>query len=125
MTQNKTKKWSKKELKDFEKIILEKRDVVLHELEESKEAATILRTHKITNESQLEEIVAEIKIKTEQIQKIPITVNSGQLVEAGTLDSHAKSLYENITSLEISTEGFSQENFLKMKESLHNYRSEL
>ena len=36
MTQNKTKKWSKKELKDFEKIILETRDLVSHELEESK-----------------------------------------------------------------------------------------
>ena len=50
-------------------------------------------------------MIAEIKIKTKQIQKIPITVNSGQLVEAGTLDSHAKSLYENITALEKSTEG--------------------
>ena len=75
-----------------------------NDLEESKEAETILKTHKITDESQLEEIVAEIKIKTKQIQKIPITVNSGQLVEAATLDSHAKTLYESIASLEKSTE---------------------
>ena len=34
-------------------------------------------------------------------------------------------LYENITLLEKSTEGFNQENFLKMKESLHNHRNEL
>ena len=32
------------------------------ELEESKEAETILKTHKITDESQLQEIIAEIKI---------------------------------------------------------------
>jgi exonuclease SbcC len=110
------------ELKNERSTLLEK---LSDDLEESKEAATILKTHKITNELQLEEIIAEIKIKTKQIQKIPITVNSGQLVEAGTLDSHAKLLYENITLLEKSTEGFNQENFLKMKKSLDNYRSEL
>ena len=105
--------------------LIEKSEKLEDELEESKEAETILKTHKITDESQLEEIVAEIKIKTKQIQKIPITVNSGQLVEAATLDSHAKTLYESIASLEKSTEGFDQEAFLKMKESLHDYRNEL
>ena len=105
--------------------LIEKLEKLADELEESKEAETILKTHKITDESQLEEIVAEIKIKTKQIQKIPITVNSGQLIEAATLDSHAKTLYESIASLEKSTEGFDQEAFLKMKESLHDYRNEL
>ena len=105
--------------------LIEKLEKLGDELEESKEAETILKTHKITDESQLEEIVADIKIKTKQIQKIPITVNSGQLVEAATLDSHAKTLYESIASLEKSTEGFDQEAFLKMKESLHDYRNEL
>jgi exonuclease SbcC len=102
--------------------LIENSEKLGDELEESKEAETILKTHKITDESQLEEIVAEIKIKTKQIQKIPITVNSGQLVEAATLDSHAKTLYESIASLEKSTEGFDQEAFLKMKESLSDYR---
>ena len=59
------------------------------------------------------------------IRDRPITVNSGQLVDAGTLDSHAKSLYENITALEKSTKGFNQEEFLEMKESLHDSRSKL
>ena len=113
------------ELKNERSTLLEKSEKLSDYLEESKEAATILKTHKITNELQLEEIIAEIKIKTKQIQKIPITINSGQLVEAGTLDSHTKLLYENITLLEKSTEGFNQENFLKMKESLHNHRNEL
>ena len=106
-------------------MLLENLEKLSDDLEESKEATTILKTHKITNELQLEEIIAEIKIKTKQIQNIPITVNSSQLVEAGTLDSHAKLLYENITLLEKSTEGFNQENFLKMKKSLDNYRNEL
>ena len=86
-------------------------------LEESKKAETILSTYKIKNESQLDEIVAEIKMKTKQMQKIPLTVNSGQLVEAANLDSHAKTIYENIVSLEKSTKGFDQQEFLKNIES--------
>jgi len=82
-------------------------------LEESKKAETILSTYKIKNESQLDEIVAEIKMKTKQMQKIPLTVNSGQLVEVANLDSHAKTIYENIVSLEKSTKGFDQQEFLK------------
>jgi len=113
------------ELENEREVLSEKSENLSNDLEESKEAATILKTHKITKESQLEEMIAEIKIKTKQIQKIPITVNSGQLVEAGTLDSHAKSLYENITALEKSTKGFNQEAFLEMKESLHDSRSKL
>jgi len=86
-------------------------------LEESKKAETILSTYKIKNESQLDEIIAEIKMKTKQMQKIPLTVNSGQLVEAANLDSHAKTIYENIVSLEKSTKGFDQQEFLKNIES--------
>jgi len=84
-----------------------------HELEKAKKAETILSTHKIKNESQLDEIIAEIKMKIKQMQKIPLTVNSGQLVETTTLDSHAKTIYENIVSLETSTSGFDQQKFLE------------
>ena len=88
-----------------------------NDLEESKKAETILSTYKIKNESELDGIVAEIKAKVKQMQKIPITINSGQLVEAASLDSHAKTIYENIVSLEKSTSGFDQQEFLKNIES--------
>ena len=80
-------------------------DRITDDLEESKKAETILSTYKIKNESQLDEIIAEIKMKIKQMQKIPLTVNSGQLVEAASLDSHAKTIYENIVLLEKSTKG--------------------
>ncbi len=88
-------------------------DGLSDDLEESKKAETILSTYKIRNESQLDEIVAEIKMKIKQMQKIPLTVNSGQLVEVASLDSHAKTIYENIVSLEKSTMNFDQQEFLK------------
>jgi len=96
-----------------------------HELEKAKKAETILSTHKIKNESQLDEIIAEIKMKVKQMQKIPLTVNSGQLVETATLDSHAKTIYENIVSLETSTKGFDQQKFLENIQSRESSRHRL
>ena len=96
-----------------------------HELEKAKKAETILSTHKIKNELQLEKIIAEIKMKVKQMQKIPLTVNSGQLVETATLDSHAKTIYENIISLETSTKGFDQQKFLENIQSRESSRHRL
>ena len=96
-----------------------------HELEKAKKAETILSTHKIKNESQLDEIITEIKMKVKQMQKIPLTVNSEQLVETATLDSHAKTIYENILSLETSTKGFDQQKFLENIQSRESSRHRL
>jgi len=87
-----------------------------HDLEESKKAETILSTYKIKNESQLDEISAEIKAKVKQMQKIPLTIIPGQLIGVANLDSHAKTIYESIVSLEKSTSGFDQQEFLKNME---------
>ena len=95
------------------------------ELEKAKRAETILSTHKIKNELQLEKIIAEIKMKVKQMQKIPLTVNSGQLVETATLDSHAKTIYENIVSLETSTKGFDQQKFLENIQSRESSKHRL
>jgi len=121
------KKHIEDEIKEIEKKIenLENKkneleqniDSLSDNLEESKKAETILSTYKIKNESQLDEIIAEIKMKVKQMQNIPLTVNSGQLVEVANLDSHAKTIYENIVSLEKSTKGFDQQEFLKNIES--------
>jgi len=97
---------------------LEQNDVTLtNDLEEIKKAETILSTHKIKNESQLDEISAEIKAKVKQMQKIPLTIIPGQLVGVANLDSHAKTIYESIVSLEKSTINFDQQELQKNIES--------
>jgi len=97
---------------------LEQNDVsLMNDLEEIKKAETILSTHKIKNESQLDEISAEIKAKVKQMQKIPLTIIPGQLVGVTNLDSHAKTIYESIVSLEKSTSGFDQQELQKNIES--------
>ena len=121
------KKHIEDEIKEIEKKIeklenekeeLEQNDVSLtNDLEEIKKAETILSTHKIKNESQLDEIGAEIKSKVKQMQKIPLTIIPGQLVRVANLDSHAKTIYESIVSLEKSTSGFDQQELQKNVES--------
>nr|AIF00580.1 SMC domain-containing protein (sbcC) [uncultured marine thaumarchaeote KM3_136_A11] len=97
---------------------LEQNDVSFtNALEESKKAETILNTYKIKNESQLDEISAEIKAKVKQMQKIPLTIIPGQLVGVANLDSHAKTIYESIISLEKSTSDFDQQKLQKNIES--------
>jgi len=97
---------------------LEQNNISLtNDLEEIKKAETILSTHKIKNESQLDEISAEIKAKVKQMQKIPLTIIPGHLVGVANLDSHAKTIYESIVSLEKSTIGFDQQELQKNIES--------
>ena len=113
------KKTEKKieELKNEKDGLEQNIEKLIDDLDEAKKAETILSTYKIKNESQLDEIVSEIKMKVKQMQKIPLTVNAGQLVEAASLDSHAKTIYESIVSLEKSTKDFDQQEFRKNKES--------
>ena len=113
------------ELENEKDELEENIDSLTDDLEESKRAETILSTYKINNESQLDEIATEIKMKVKQIQKIPLTVNSGQLVEVASLDSHAKTIYENIVSLEKSTKGFDQQKFLENIQSRESSRHRL
>ena len=73
------------QLKDERHAFEQNLEKLSDNLEESKKAETILSTYKIKNELQLDEIIVEIKTKVQQMKKIPLTVNSGQLVEAANL----------------------------------------
>ena len=95
------------------------------ELKEAENADVKLKTHNISNETELEQIAETIKEKIKKIKEIPITINSGQLLEASTVDSHAKMKYEKILQIEKTTSGFDQEQFLAKKSELANNRQRL
>ena len=95
------------------------------ELKEAENADVKLKTHNISNESELEQIAETIKEKIKKIKEIPITINSGQLLKASTVDSHAKMKYEKILQIEKTTSGFDQEQFLAKKMELANNRQRL
>ena len=95
------------------------------ELREAENADIKLKTHNISTETELEEIAATIKEKVKKIKDIPITINSSQLLEASSIDTHAKMKYEKILQIEKTTRGFNQEEFLLKKKDLIQNRDRL
>ena len=95
------------------------------ELREAENADIKLKTHNISTETELEQIAATIKEKVKKIKDIPITINSGQLLEASSIDAHAKMKYEKILQIEKTTSGFNQEAFLLKKKDLIQNRDRL
>ena len=95
------------------------------ELREAENADIKLKTHNISTETELEQFAATIKEKVKKIKDIPITINSGQLLEASSIDAHAKMKYEKILQIEKTTSGFNQEEFLLKKKDLIQNRDRL
>jgi exonuclease SbcC len=59
------------------------------------------------------------------MQKIPITLNTGKLMEMSSIDSHAKVLYDKISLLEKETSGFNPKEFSNLKNSYEEKRRKL
>ena len=110
-----------KKQSELENLIQERTD----RLRKAENADVKLKTHNISNEAELELIAETVKEKIKKIKEIPITINSGQLLEASTIDSHAKMKYEKILQIEKTTSGFNQEQFIAKKSELVNNRQRL
>ncbi|MDA0755758.1 MAG: AAA family ATPase [Crenarchaeota archaeon] len=95
------------------------------EFKNAENADVKLKTHNISNETELEQIAESIKEKIKKIKEIPIIINSGQLLEASTVDAHAKMKYEKILQIEKTASGFNQEQFLIKKKELENNRQRI
>ena len=91
----------------------QKRKEFSEKLQSSRDAEATLRAHSINNKEDLMKIQEDVKIKKENIQKIPSI--GGSLIEISQIDSHAKIIFENITKLELETKGFDETEFLNLK----------
>ncbi|QDI89375.1 SMC family ATPase [Candidatus Nitrosopumilus sp. SW] len=122
----------KQELKSLqEQIILkekehqmynQKRKEFSEKLQFSRDAEATLRAHSISSKEQLDRIQEEIQIKKENIQKIPSNTN---LVEISQIDSHARTIFESISKLELETSGFDEHEFLNLKKNVNEKQMEL
>ncbi|MFB3096432.1 MAG: AAA family ATPase [Nitrosopumilaceae archaeon] len=101
-----------------------KRNDYSKKLQSALQAEATLRAHSIHNIKQIESIKQEISTKKNNIQKIP-SLDSGNLIEVASIDSHAKILYEEITKLEKETKGFVPDEFNRLKISIESKRGEL
>ncbi len=92
-------------------------------LQEATEAEATLKAHSIKDKTQLDQMRQEILQKKSSAQ-IPLNA-SGNLVEIGHLDSHAKTIYESITILENETKGFDEIQYWNLKSSIEEKQTEL
>lgn len=90
-------------------------------LQIARDAEATLRAHSINNKEELMKIQEDVKIKK---QRIPLTTN-GSLLEISTIDSHAKTIFENISKLEEETAGFDQQEFNSLKISINEKQMSL
>ena len=96
-----------------------------NELDKAKEATIVLAANSIENESQLQKLVESIKIKINKNQEIEIAINSGQLLEASSIDVTAEKMFSNIIQVEKDSEGFNHNEFQLKKENLAENRHRL
>ena len=88
-------------------------------------AESTLQAHSIKNSNELDVIKQKIQKQKNNMQKIPITLNSGMLMEVSSIDSHAKMLYDKIIQLEKETKGFNPKDFISLKNSFENQHRKL
>jgi exonuclease SbcC len=86
-------------------------------LQDSRNAEATLRAHSITSKEELIKIQEDVKTKKQNIQNIP--KDKENLSEISQIDTHAKTIFENITKLETETKGFDEYEFSKLKESIN------
>ncbi len=84
-----------------------------------------LRAHSINDKNEIYTLKKEISLQKITIQKIPININSGLLLEVASIDSHAKLLYEQIMELENETKNFNENSFSILRNSLEIKQQEL
>ena len=93
-------------------------------LQKAIDAEATLKAHSISSKEQLEKIKDEIKEKKTSVQKIPTSTNQN-LIEIAQIDSHSKFIFESISKLEKETQGFDEEQFMNLKNTINEKQTYL
>ena len=93
-------------------------------LQKAIDAEATLKAHSISSKEQLEKIKEEIKEKKTSVQKIPLSTNQN-IIEIAQIDSHSKFIFESISKLEKETQGFDEEQFRKLKNTINEKQMNL
>jgi exonuclease SbcC len=95
--------------------IIKEKNELSGRLKEAVLAQRTLDTHAIQRPEQIQQMKNEISIKKAQIQKVPAMDSSGLLVEAASIDTHARLLCEKIESLQKEISDFDPAEFSRLK----------
>ena len=96
----------------------DKKKIFSEKLQKAIDAEATLKAHSISSKEQLEKIKNEIKEKKISVQKIPSSTNQN-LIEIAQIDSNSKFIFESISKLEKETQGFDEEQFMKLKNTIN------
>jgi len=114
-----------KQLEHKQESYIKTRVELAENLKKARESEATLRAHSINDQKDLKKIQHEIQIKKVNVQKIPNSITTGNLVEVAQLDSRTKVLFETILQLEQETKGFEESEFIELKESISEKQDEL
>ena len=102
-------------LKEKERdMYTQKKKEFLEKVQKTRDAEATLRAHSINTKEELIEIQKETQI---QKAKLPM-MNNNDLKEISQIDDHSKVIFENILKLEVDTKGFSEKEFLNLKNTI-------
>ncbi|MCA9828183.1 MAG: SMC family ATPase [Nitrosopumilus sp.] len=102
----------------------EKRKEFTAKLQSARDAEATLRAHSINSKEELNKIEEDVKIKKQNIERIPI-ISKVNLLEISQIDSRAKTIFEHISKLESETKGFDEQEFLDLKKAVSQKQTEL
>ncbi|MDC0438132.1 AAA family ATPase [Nitrosopumilus sp.] len=99
----------------------QKKKEFLEKVQKTRDAEATLRAHSINTKEELMEIQKETQI---QKVKLPM-INNNDLKEISQIDDHSKVIFENILKLEVDTKGFSEKEFLNLKNIISEKQNSL
>ena len=109
-------------LKEKERdMYTQKKKEFLEKVQKTRDAEATLRAHSINTKEELMEIQKETQI---QKAKLPM-MNNNDLKEISQIDDHSKIIFENILKLEVDTKGFSEKEFLNLKNTISEKQTSL
>lgn len=106
-------------------LYIKKKSEFTEKLQKARDADSKLKAHSISNQDELSKIKQEIDAKRTNIQKIPLVITTGNLLEVSKLDSHSKILCDSILKIEEETSGFDMTEFSNLRESIVLKQKEL
>ena len=99
----------------------QKKKEFLEKVQKTRDAEATLRAHSINTKEELMEIQKETQI---QKVKLPM-INNNDLKEISQIDDHSKVIFKNILKLEVDTKGFSEKEFLNLKNTISEKQTSL
>ena len=99
----------------------QKKKEFVEKVQKTRDAEATLKAHSINTKEELIEIQKETQI---QKKKVPL-INNNDLKQISQIDEHTKLIFENILKLELETKGFSEKEFVNLKNTIEEKQTSL